>query len=230
LKFWIQKPPYGEVFVVLVKKVLYTGEHMSKKVLLCIIILFFGAGFIWWWGEQTQNQESTALSESGIEFGYQKATSTSKVSRIVAPDFTHTLSGASTSTRSAYEKVIARLRIYPNDTDSWIALGLYRKESDDYKGAEAAWNYASVLDPANPQPYDNLGVLYGYYLHNNTLAEQNYLKAIEKEPFATFHYLRAVEFYREVLKDSTKAHSIVEKGLKLMPQNSDLLALQAELK
>jgi len=193
-------------------------------------MVLLGAGLVWWWRSgQTQNQESPSLSESGVEFGY-KATSTQRAPRVGAPDLTRIFSSTSTSTRSAYGKVIARLRSYPNDTDSWVLLGLYRKESDDYKGAEEAWKYASLLDPANPQPYDNLGVLYAYYLHNNMLAEQSILKSIEKEPLTTMYYLRAVEFYREVLKDNTKTQAILKRGLKLMPQNSDLLALQAELK
>lgn len=214
---------------------------MSRKLLLCVVILFLGIVLVWRLGGQqreevikpplsTQTQESKPLLGSGIDFEYQKATSTSKAPHRAAPDLSRPLSSASTSTRIAYAGIVARLKTYPNDTDSWIALGLYRKESDDYKGAEEAWKYASALSPADPQPYDNLGVLYGYYLHNNALAEQNILTAIEKAPLMTMYYLRAVEFYREVLKDTAKARSIVEQGLKLAPQNSDLLALRVELK
>ena len=120
-------------------------------------------------------------------------------------------------------KVVNQLKKTPSDFDSWMVLGIYREDFADYEGAKEAWNYASILYPNNPIPYANLADLYGYYLKDIVLAEANYLKAIEKEPNKANWYVRAADFYREVENNLFKARAILEKGLKVMPNDSSLL-------
>lgn len=106
--------------------------------------------------------------------------------------------------------------------NQWMDLGLLYKAIEDYEGAREAWEYASSIRPKNSISFGNLAVLYGYYLKNPALAEKNYLKSIENDPKLPHYYVRAADFYLEVLKDKEKARKILEKGLQEIPGEESL--------
>lgn len=95
----------------------------------------------------------------------------------------------------------------------WLDLGTYRKMIEDFDGAFEAWQYASVLQPNDARPYNNIGNLYVYYLHNNEEGEKYLLEAIEKSPDGLQYYAAAFEFYYYVLKDEKRGKDILEEGI-----------------
>lgn len=117
----------------------------------------------------------------------------------------------------------------PANVEAWIELGSYFKLIEDYKRAESAWIYAADIDKTNPIPLANLGFLYGYYIHNNTIAEKYYLEAINRAPNDGYLYFQAAEFYRVAMKDVAKAKAIVDKGILLNPKDSELKTLRESL-
>jgi len=113
--------------------------------------------------------------------------------------------------------------------NNWIALGLQRKEIDDYEGARQAWEYASMIRPADSVSLANLGNLYHYYLKDYAKSEENLLKAIENNTGSSGN----IAFYRslhELYKYSYEekaglADDILFEGLEVNPNNLDLLIL-----
>lgn len=117
---------------------------------------------------------------------------------------------------------IKKLKNDPSLVDEWISLGINRKIAGDYQGAREAWEYAAILSPNDGVIFTDLSDLYGYYLRDNVKAEANYLKAIEKDPHFPNYYIRAANFYREVMGDLSKAKAILEKGLGAVPNDINL--------
>jgi tetratricopeptide (TPR) repeat protein len=117
-----------------------------------------------------------------------------------------------------------------NNPSAWLDLGVYQKMTGDYQGALISWEYAGKLIPENYIPWANIGDLYAYYLHDNAKAESYFKKAIANGPTQSSLYVRLAEMYRDVLSDTAKAKAIVEQGLVKIPNDPNLLQLQASLK
>ena len=119
-------------------------------------------------------------------------------------------------------KNIDNLKSKPDFFDEWISLGINRKMINDYEGAKEAWEYGAILSPKSAVVFSNLGDLYGYYLKDNAKAEKDFLKAIDNDSAFPNYYLRAADFYREVLGDFSKAKAILIKGLSVIQDESNL--------
>ncbi|OHA15255.1 MAG: hypothetical protein A3H57_02530 [Candidatus Taylorbacteria bacterium RIFCSPLOWO2_02_FULL_43_11] len=115
------------------------------------------------------------------------------------------------------DEAVVTIRGDQSSYEGWFKLGVNRKAIEDYVGAKEAWEFASYLYSKDAVLYSNLGNLYGYYLKNTALAETNYLKAVDLEPYIANWYLRTADFYREVVGDSVKAKAILAKGLSMIP-------------
>lgn len=122
------------------------------------------------------------------------------------------------------------LRNDPANFSVWNQLGLQKKAIEDYIGAEQAWEYAGLLQPQNSISFNNLGVLYAYYLHDNKKAEENFLKAIENNPSEISLYFRITDFYNNVLRDKEKAIEVIQSGIKENPKSQKLKDLLAAVK
>ena len=127
------------------------------------------------------------------------------------------------------EGMILELKNDPTSFSNWLYLGLDRKGIGDYEGAKQAWEYAMLIEPGSFVVRGNLGDLYAYYLKDNKKAEDNYLKALELGPSQIYLYYKTAEFYRDFLNDSQKAKGIVQIGLKLSPDSSELQSLLQSL-
>jgi tetratricopeptide (TPR) repeat protein len=90
----------------------------------------------------------------------------------------------------------------------------------DYEGAKECWEYAAVVNPKSPTPFNNLGDLYAHYLKDNKKAEENFLIAIKNGPDQIYIYRSLYEFYRYVMKDNAKAKQILERGISANPNTS----------
>ncbi len=122
------------------------------------------------------------------------------------------------------------LKKNPQDFNTWNNLGVYYKSAEDYAAAVEVWTYVGRVFPTNYVSFGNLGFVYGYYLKDLVKAEQNYLQAIKNGPFQIYVYVQAVEFYRDVMKDTTKALKIAEEGYAKIPTSIDLENLVKALK
>ncbi|MES2953695.1 MAG: hypothetical protein V4674_04025 [Patescibacteria group bacterium] len=113
----------------------------------------------------------------------------------------------------------------PSNIEEWVTLGTFRKTLGDYPGTIAAWEYASKLSPSFVVPYGNLADLYAYTLRDNIKAEASFKAAIAADPKAGYIYFQAYDFYKNVLKDMTKARAVADLGLKNNPGDKELAAL-----
>lgn len=113
--------------------------------------------------------------------------------------------------------------------NNWLDLGLYQKMAGDYNGAIITWKYVGNVANKDYVSFGNLGNLYGYYLHDNGMAEMYYKKAIENGPTQSYLYVQLAMFYVDVFKDMSKAQAILDQGLKKIPGDKSLLETKDNL-
>jgi hypothetical protein len=147
----------------------------------------------------------------------------------------HPTGSANVSTDSlvvATKKILelqALLKKNPADFSAWLDLGIYQKIAGDYAGAVITWTYASKLAPTDYISLGNLGNLYAYFIKDNTKAEMYYKQAISKGSTQAILYVQLAEVYRDIFHDNGKALTIIEQGLKQIPNDANLLRLKASL-
>mgnify|MGYP003394514271 CR=1 FL=1 len=112
---------------------------------------------------------------------------------------------------------------------AWLDLGLYQKTAGDYIGAAISWKYVSDVADRDYISFGNLGDLYGYYLHDNGMAEAYYKKAIANGPNQAYIYIQLAMFYRDVFKDLDMAKATIEQGLVKLPDDPSLLETKKNL-
>lgn len=122
--------------------------------------------------------------------------------------------------REKIEKLSTELKQNPNLFDNWLLLGIYRKMIGDYEVAKEYWEYAGIINPQSPTPFNNLGDLFANFLKDDKKAEENFLKAIAIDPSAIYIYRSLYEFYHYNLKDGAKAKAILEQAIKANPNTS----------
>lgn len=123
-----------------------------------------------------------------------------------------------------------QIRSNPNTLLPWIDLGSYEKSIGNYANALEDWTYVSKSAPTDYISLGNIGNLYAYYLKDNAMAEVYYKKAIQNGPKQTYLYIQLAEVYRDVFKDNAKATSIIDQGLKLLPNDLSLLDFKKNIK
>jgi tetratricopeptide (TPR) repeat protein len=193
-------------------------------------------------GQENENNTNTATSTTsnedseGISFDENLEGTKNLPPKAKVPNLDRSVTfpeGMNTTSREKIKKdietLIKTLKEGPNTLAPWIELGILRKSIEDYEGAKEAWEFAKVIRPGDWIAYHNLSDLYGYYLHDNAQSEKNILLAIEKAPTQAQLYVKASEIYLDVFGDTKKAIAIVEKGLKALPGNTQLLSLKKSL-
>lgn len=127
-----------------------------------------------------------------------------------------------------FDETVAVLKEHPDSTWGWLDLGAIKKMFGDYKGAEAAWLYATVLSPTHEAAYANLGDLYRYYLVDYKKAETVLLTLIEAQPTTERAYRDLAEMYRtQYTEKRGEAYAILGKGIGQNPDDGDLMAVAA---
>ncbi len=119
------------------------------------------------------------------------------------------------------------LKQTPDYLAGWLQLGILRKFIGDYDGAVEAWKYASVIRPKEPISYNNLGDIYGNYLHDPKQAEIYMKKAVELEPGAASVYRNLHDLYYFSFKDKDKGMGVLLKGLEKLPTDTGLMVILA---
>lgn len=107
--------------------------------------------------------------------------------------------------------------------NNWLSLGLYQKMAGDYEGAVITWKYVGEVANKDFISFGNLGDLYGYYLHDNAMAEMYYKKAIANAPTQSYLYVQLAMLYKDVFNDLDKARAVIVDGLKKLPDNQSLI-------
>lgn len=114
--------------------------------------------------------------------------------------------------------------------DTWGTLGTLYQEVGDYEGARQVFVYLSAISPKNIVSFNNLGILYHFYLKDYPKAEENFRRAIQNDPTYILSYRNLFDLYTLSYKVHTSAAAdIIEEGLKKNPNNPDLLQLKAQL-
>ena len=129
----------------------------------------------------------------------------------------------------AKNKILAKIEELKNeirkDYDSvslWYDLGTYLRSSGDFQGAIDAWNFAVLIRPKDFVAYNNLGDLYGFYLHDYDKSELYFLKSLENNPSNINAYLQLATVY-EAAKMIKEKENILLLGVKNNPENVSLL-------
>lgn len=107
----------------------------------------------------------------------------------------------------------AVLKKDPQKSNEWLALAVFRKTIDDFEGARDIWEFLAAGNPQSSIPFANLANLYAFELKDPARAEENFIKAMQKDPNAIILYRQAYEFYRYVRKDDVKAKETLQKGI-----------------
>lgn len=211
------------------------GKNKKQTTVIITIVVMVALGY-YFYNDLKKTKESVSLSTPVVNID--KATTTTSTKKeetktvvisakipsldrpIVYPDNMDPKIKEDTSIKIA--KILGGLRANSDSFNDWIDLGLYRKILGDYEGAGEVWEYASTIRPKSTSAFSNLGVLYGYYLNSPVLAEKNFLRAIGNDPTYLNTYFQVYDFYKDVMKDSSKARAIIEAGLKSSPNSKEL--------
>lgn len=137
-----------------------------------------------------------------------------------APNYKTPLSfpaGTSASDEASYQSQFATIQTtlasQPKDYDSWLGLGILRKETGDYSGAAADLKYVTELYPSDPTAYADLGDLYANYLKQPSQGIAYYKQAIALDPTKeeTFYQNLAQIYINE--GNATAAKAVLQQGI-----------------
>lgn len=164
--------------------------------------------------EQLSEEESDATvvtaTSAGLGAPIGEAPS---LDRVVVIKDTYTASQRS-SIDSSIKITKATLRSDPGNFDAWIDLGNQVSTAGDSLYAVAIFEYVSLNVPSWAIPESNLGMVYGYYLHDNAKAELHFREALRREPTVTYYWLQTYQFFVDT-DQTQKAKIILEQAIKL---------------
>lgn len=115
----------------------------------------------------------------------------------------------------------------PNNGRAWMNYGNCLMERADFVGAENSYIVAERLWPVYPYIKVNLGILHAA-TNRKVSAEAYFKEALELDPKNPQMY----HFYGKFLSDNQRlkeSSNILQKGLDLSPNHSEILALKAEV-
>lgn len=111
----------------------------------------------------------------------------------------------------------------PRQPDLWMRVAYIKRFYNDYIGARDAYEYINRISESDPLPFYNLGLLYGYYLHEPAKAKEKLDAALLRDPENVSYRIGISDFYREVMHDNATAGKILLDGLVKVPGETDLL-------
>jgi cytochrome c-type biogenesis protein CcmH/NrfG len=173
---------------------------MPKKIFVIIfaVLLIIGGGFFAY-----ERGYFTKSSEPKVEqLGTEKLLNFEIKDTTLTPEVIQRFQGQ-------YENLKKNLQQNPDDFNSWITLGILKKDVNDYEGARDIFIYAGQIRPQSSPPFANLADLYANFLNEPLKAEENIKKAIENDPGDYNFYVTLADIYRykipgkEVLYEQT---------------------------
>ncbi len=191
---------------------------MKKKILLLIVVLIIiagGAGYYYWYSQKNvspaENPDvSQNIPHPDLERPVNITANISEEEKDIATQKIDEIKG--------YLKENSDLR------DSWLDLASYYKMIGDFDGAREIWEYMIAKNSADFVPYYNLANLYGYYLKDNSKAEEYFKKTIEVNPQYIAGYAAFYDFYTDTDR-ADLAEGVLKQGLDANPGNEELTQL-----
>ncbi|MBP9669388.1 MAG: hypothetical protein KBE09_03805 [Candidatus Pacebacteria bacterium] len=202
-----------------------SSNKLQAGIGIAIIVTLLGAGGWYYFNNQTEQ-----ITIGGVTLDMPKG-ATIEVLEDSLPPLDYTVQfeeGVPEGTRSALlgniKKLTTILEEDPSHFNAWLDLALQYKVAGDYSAAEKVWLYLVDTAPQSGLSAHNLGTLYHLNLKDNEKAEKFFIVAIKREPLQGAYYLSFHELYRYSYKtETTLAADILKEGLKLTPENTDLL-------
>ncbi len=213
------------------------------KKTLSIVLLLLAVGVAIWYvsrggnaqpsTDQPLNEQAVSLVSSGdvsvvSPVDSKKVALEAKALEIISHPVMVKIPILESSKKSALakiEEVADLIRDNYDYANAWYDLGAYRMVIGDYDGAIEAYEFVISIRPADHVGYANLGDIYGFYLKNYPLAEENFLKAIRNNPAYIFGYAELAVLYEGNFSGGVKkAEDILLAGLKVNPQDAYLSA------
>lgn len=193
----------------------------SKLVIGIAVMLFIAiTGSVWWW----LNQKGRNLRDDLplAPRGYMELEVNREIEKQMSPEFRDRY-------QKQFESALSIIKEHPDSFLGWMDLGFVKNVFGDYRGAEAAWLYATEISPSQSRSLMNLGDLYANKLKDYPRAEEMYQRAIEIEPFLVPAYRELATLYRFSIKSREEdAYRVLENGQRQSPNEGvELLALAA---
>jgi len=127
-----------------------------------------------------------------------------------------------------FQTLKQNLQNNPDDFNSWVTLGILKKDVNDYEGARDVWIYAGQIRPQSSPPFANLADLYANFLNEPLMAEENIKKAIENDPSDYNFYVTLAEIYRYKIpgKEALYEQTLLD-ALNKFPDEVNIISLLA---
>jgi tetratricopeptide (TPR) repeat protein len=118
------------------------------------------------------------------------------------------------------------IRIVPNSTEAWYAIGKYYQDAGDWENAITTYNALIAARAQNKYASYNLGVIYLVNLKKYQLALEHFTEALKIDPdYVEAYYGRGVTYH--ALGDEKQAMDSYQQCLRINP---DYKPAQLELK
>ena len=96
--------------------------------------------------------------------------------------------------------------------NAWIDLANQVSTAGDNQYTIEIFNFVAKNLPAWGLPYSNLGMIYGYHLHDNVQAEKSFKMALAREPGVSYYYIQLYQFYTDI-DQLEKAKDILRQAI-----------------
>lgn len=110
-----------------------------------------------------------------------------------------------------YKEALVAYEEFPS---AWNNLGVCLTELNDYFAAQQAFIRAAELDPYDPRPYENVGLLYQNRLQDE-LASDYFLKSLDRAPNHLPSIRGAVKSASRLGRSDERTRDIIKRGLLL---------------
>ncbi|OHA65038.1 MAG: hypothetical protein A2672_00880 [Candidatus Wildermuthbacteria bacterium RIFCSPHIGHO2_01_FULL_49_22b] len=202
---------------------------MNKNNLTIIVVLLVIIGGFWFWQSQpagvvapsgvvsssTPFTATTSASDPKIELG---TSSAPRVTKGVVPNLGHQVvykTGLTVEQKKAIVSSIEQARgVLASDKfnfDAWIDLANVTSGAGDDNYAIEILKFVSLNTPKWALPESNLGMIYGYHIHDNTTAESHFRIALEREPNVAYYWIQTAQFFIDI-DNEAEARRVLQTG------------------
>lgn len=127
-----------------------------------------------------------------------------------------------------FNETVGKIKEHPDSFLAWMNIGIIKNLFGDYKGAEEAWLYATLISPDQNRSLMNLADLYMNKVKDVAKAEWAYRKSIENDPTFIAAYRDLAMLYRSIPEKKNQAIPLLLEGFeKNQREGTELLAIAA---
>ena len=123
-----------------------------------------------------------------------------------------------TELKNELQKLSGAVAENPADIESWMRAAQMKIFFSDFAGARDIWEYLTLVASNDATAFYNLGSLYTLDLPDYPRAEENFKKAIQKDPDFLIAYAGLAELYRTFYAGKrAEAVTVLLQGLERKP-------------